>query len=308
MENYQLTADHWQQLGDDGTDLVARPPAAVIDHLLVAGTGLAADALIDAHLPLAELIMTMSDQVDERRDAMRGYLGLPSRWPTLIVGVTGGVASGKSLTARVLESILAATDDTKVEVVSTDGFLFSNRELAERGLLERKGFPETYDYAKLITFLTAIKTGSKLVPAPIYDHVTYDVLTRRVQIVDRPRILILEGVNLLQPAPPGDASGLLVSDFLDYSIYVDADESDLRTWFLRRTQDLRSRSAAEPTSFFAQFASVTDADFLAVGTAVWDTVNRPNLEAHIAPSRARADLIVEKAADHSIRRVLVRNH
>ena len=308
MENYQLTADQWQQLGAEGADLVPRPPAAVIDHLLVAAPDLSADTLIDAHLPLAELIMTMSDQVDERRDALRGYLGLPSRWPTLIVGVTGGVASGKSLTARVLESILAATDDTTVEVVSTDGFLFSNHELAERGLLERKGFPETYDYAKLITFLTSIKSGSKLVPAPIYDHVTNDVLTRRVQIVDRPRILILEGVNLLQPAPLGDASGLLVSDFLEYSIYVDADEPDLRTWFLSRTLHLRSQSAADPTSFFAQFSSLTDAEFVAIGSKVWDTVNRPNLEAHIAPSRARAELIVEKAPDHSIRRVLVRNH
>jgi type I pantothenate kinase len=308
MDTYRLTADQWHDGGDRPDELVPRPATTALDDLIEGPTDLSAEALIDAHLPLAELVATLADQEIERRDALRGVLGVPSRRPPLVVAVTGGVAVGKSMTAKVLRSILVASGELRIDVVSTDGFLFSNQELDQRGLLPRKGFPESYDHDELVTFLAAIKAGERRVPAPIYDHVTYDVLRTRVQIIDAPDVLILEGVNVLQPVPSASASRLLVSDFLDYSVYVDADEPNIRAWFLQRLHRLRAESATDPTSFFAQFSGLTDREFAAIGESTWDTVNRPNLEDHIAPSRFRADLVIEKAADHSVRGVLVRNH
>jgi type I pantothenate kinase len=313
MDRYELTAQQWSRLGHEGSDVVERPAASALADL-VDGDGdgeRSAESLIDAHLPLAELLAALADQERDRQDEMGRLFALPNRLPPFVVGVTGGVAAGKTVTAKVLEAILTATGEMRVAVVSTDGFLFSNRELETRGLTDRKGFPESYDHAGLITFLSAVKAGQRQLAAPMYDHVHYDVGADGEQTLPRPDILILEGINVLQPAPAGegptaDGGGLLVSDFVDFSIYVDADEPDIRTWFLRRLQNLRARSAGDPTSFFAGFESFTDAEFLAMGEAVWQAVNRPNLEHHIAPTRPRADLIMEKAADHSVRRVLVR--
>jgi type I pantothenate kinase len=313
MNAFELTADDWSRIARDQIDVVDRPSARALDGATDGGAEIPVDATIDAHLPLAELLATMVDSNRDREINLVRILGVRLR-PTLIVGITGGVASGKTVTARVLQSILTASGELQVDVVSTDGFLFPNAELEARGLTDRKGFPESFDHAKLIAFLGAVRAGYLRVAAPVYDHVAYDVMADREQAVHRPDVLIIEGLNILQPAPPaateeldGGDGGLLVSDFLDFSVYLDADEPDVRRWFLQRMQDLRSGSAGDDTSFFAAFASSTDDDFLAIGDAVWQAVNRPNLERHIAPTRHRADLIIEKAADHSVRRVLVRN-
>jgi type I pantothenate kinase len=310
MNAFELTADDWSRIARDQIDVVDRPSARALDGVTDGGAEIPVDAMIDAHLPLAELLATMVDNNRDREINLVRILGVRLR-PTLIVGVTGGVASGKTVTARVLQSILTTSGELQVDVVSTDGFLFPNGTLEARGLMDRKGFPESFDHAKLIAFLGAVRAGYFRVAAPVYDHVTYDVMADREQAVQRPDVLIIEGVNILQPAPPtaaGELDGdLLVSDFLDFSVYLDADEPDVRRWFLQRMQDLRAGSAGDDTSFFAAFASSTDDEFLAIGDAVWQAVNRPNLERHIAPTRHRADLIIEKAADHSVRRVLVRN-
>jgi len=244
-------------------------------------------AVLADHRPLAGLIASRV-----------GAPGHPR--PTFVVGIAGAVAAGKSLTAQVLAALLTAGDGPRPDVVSTDGFLYPNQELAKQGLTNRKGFPESYDRSRLVAFLSAVRAGH-VAEAPRYDHDRYDVVAGRCQLVDRPEVLIVEGVNVLQADPVGPT----VSDFLDFSIYLDADEVDLHRWFLARMRALRASSAGDPGSFFAGFATFSDDEFSAIGDAVWTSINRPNLVDHIAPTRARADLVLEKASDHTVRRVVL---
>ena len=290
----ELTGDQWRA-GAAGPPFDLRPadPGAigpVADHLASTGVVLPAAtlaAVVADHRPLAGLVA--------------GRFSAPGhQHPTLVVGIAGAVAAGKSLTAQVLAALLTAGDGPRTDVVSTDGFLYPNQELAKRGLTERKGFPESYDQARLVAFLSAVRSGH-VAEAPLYDHDRYDVVAGRVQLVDRPEVLIVEGVNVLQAAPPGPA----VSDFVDLSVYIDADETDLHRWFLIRMRALRAASTGDPSSFFAGFAGFSDNEFSAIGDAVWTSINRPNLVDHIAPTRTRADLVLEKAPDHTVRRVVL---
>jgi len=231
-----------------------------------------------------------------------------SRTP-FVIGVAGSVAVGKSTTARVLQEMLARWPDTpRVELVTTDGFLYPNAVLEERDLMSRKGFPESYDRRALLRFVAEVKSGAAEVRAPKYDHLTYDILTDDEVVVHRPDVLIVEGLNVLQPARLDEEgrSALAVSDFFDFSIYVDADTSDIKRWYTDRFLSLRQTAFADPDSFFARFAELTDERAVELAGEFWDSINAPNLVENILPTRGRANLVLTKGPDHAVTKVRLR--
>jgi type I pantothenate kinase len=226
-----------------------------------------------------------------------------------IIGLAGSVAVGKSTTARVLKALLARWPNTpKVDLVTTDGFLLPNAELSRHGAMERKGFPESYDTAALLQFLHDIKAGHKRVTAPLYSHLVYDRVPGEERVVESPDILIVEGLNVLQPARlPRDGTAIpFVSDFFDFSIYLDGHEDDLHRWYVTRFMKLRQTAFRDPRSYFAKYAEVPEAEALKIADHLWTTINLPNLRENILPTRQRASLILAKGASHRIESVALR--
>jgi type I pantothenate kinase len=226
-----------------------------------------------------------------------------------IIGVAGSVAVGKSTAARVLEKLLARWPNTpKVSLITTDGFLLPNAELRRMGLMERKGFPESYDGQALLNFLARVKGGEAQVKAPLYSHLVYDVIPGEEVTIDRPDILIVEGLNVLQSARPAkDAKAIpFVSDFFDFSIYMDADEGMLRQWYVERFMTLRQTAFRKPESFFRRYADLDEEEALATANGLWDRINLPNLRENILPTRPRASLILHKGQSHRIEEVALR--
>lgn len=226
-----------------------------------------------------------------------------------VIGIAGSVAVGKSTVARLLRELIARWPTTPhVELVTTDGFLFPNAELERRGLMDRKGFPESYDRRSLLRFVQEIKAGRPEVTAPVYSHLTYDIVPDRQIVVRRPDVLIVEGLNVLQPArvTTEGRSSLAVSDFFDFSIYVDARERDVRRWYVDRFLGLRSTAFAQPESYFRRYAALSDEEAVHVAGTIWDSINAPNLEQNIRPTRGRATLVLTKGADHAVQRVRLR--
>lgn len=226
-----------------------------------------------------------------------------------IIGVAGSVAVGKSTTARVLKALLARWPNTpKVDLVTTDGFLLPNAELTRLGLMDRKGFPESYDTGKLLHFLADIKAGKRNVPAPLYSHLVYDVVPGEQTVVDRPDILIVEGLNVLQPARmPKDGTAIpFVSDFFDFSVYIDADEEDLHRWYVNRFLRLRHTAFRDPLSYFRRYAELAEAEAIATADGLWNRINLVNLQENIVPTRQRASLILKKGPSHRIETVSLR--
>jgi len=224
-----------------------------------------------------------------------------------IIGIAGSVAAGKSTTARVLQKLLSLTPgNPKVELITTDGFLYSNEELENRGLLNKKGFPESYDAKKLLSFLSGVKSGKEQLEVPLYSHLYYDIIKDKVQTFNRPDILIVEGINVLQVSNAKVRRRVFVSDFFDYSIYVDASEKDLRQWYLERFKKLQKTAFSNPDSYFHKYASYTEDNLMNFANQVWDEINLPNLQQNILPTRFRADLILEKSKNHLVRGVRIR--
>jgi type I pantothenate kinase len=226
-----------------------------------------------------------------------------------IIGVAGSVAVGKSTTARVLKALLARWPNTpKVDLITTDGFLLPNAELTRLGLMERKGFPESYDTGKLLHFLADIKAGKRNVPAPLYSHLVYDVVPGEQTVVDRPDILIVEGLNVLQPARmPKDGTAIpFVSDFFDFSVYIDADEADLHRWYVNRFLRLRHTAFRDPLSYFRRYAELPEAEAIGIADGLWSRINLVNLQENIVPTRQRASLILKKGPSHRIETVALR--
>jgi type I pantothenate kinase len=226
-----------------------------------------------------------------------------------IIGVAGSVAVGKSTTARILQALLQRWPASpKVDLVTTDGFLYPNAVLTERGIMERKGFPESYNRSRFVQFLADIKSGKGNVPVPVYSHLVYDVVPGSEIIIDRPDILIVEGLNILQPGelPKTGKPILFASDFIDFSIYIDADNDDLEAWFMERFFRLRETAFRDPNSFFRRFAEMSEKEAGEFGRMVWRKINLPNLLDNVLPTRGRADLILKKGKSHLIEDVQLR--
>ena len=226
-----------------------------------------------------------------------------------VIGIAGSVAVGKSTTARILKELLARWPSSpKVDLITTDGFLYPNEVLRRENLMERKGFPESYDIGALLRFLSAIKAGQPNVKAPRYSHLVYDVLPNEFTNVDRPDILIFEGINVLQARnlPAGGRIVPMVSDFFDFSIYIDADETIIHNWYVNRFMNLRNTAFRDPTSYFNRYASISETAALAIAEGLWENINLKNLRENILPTRPRADLILRKGQNHLIDMVALR--
>ena len=285
--------------------------AAEIERLRSFGDPIDLDEVQQIYLPLSRLLTMYVGGVDALHQVTTTFLKERTERTPFVIGVAGSVAVGKSTTSRVLQEMLARWPDTpRVELVTTDGFLYPNAVLEERDLMHRKGFPESYDRRALLRFVVEVKSGASEVRAPRYSHLTYDILPGEEVVVRRPDVLIVEGLNVLQPAPSAagtsSSSNLAVSDFFDFSIYVDARTSDVRQWYVDRFLSLRSTAFARPESYFHRYAGLSDAEAVARAESIWDAINAPNLVRNILPTRSRATLVLTKGGDHSVRRVRLR--
>ena len=255
------------------------------------------------YLPLSRLLNLQVQASHQLATVTDTFLGTPPSPVPFVIGVAGSVAVGKSTISRVLQELLARwPQHPNVELVTTDGFLYPNSILEERGLTERKGFPESYDRRTLLQFVASAKGGEEHLEVPIYSHVAYDVVPGETRMISRPDILILEGLNVLQAGQ----SGAVVSDYFDFSIFVDADTADIKDWYIERFLTLRDTVFAQPDAYFSRHAALSDEEAKDVATDIWNRINEVNLIERILPTRDRATLILEKARDHSVERVRLR--
>ena len=286
-----LTADEVQRL---------RSMNDPIDLEEVRRIYLSLSRLLSAHVEASQLLFRQRQAFFNAGDAVK---------TPFIIGIAGSVAVGKSTTARVLKELLQRWPSSpKVDLVTTDGFLWSNEVLRRENLMDRKGFPESYDVGALLRFLSAIKSGLRNVHAPLYSHLTYDVLAGQFVTIDRPDILIFEGINVLQTRDlPKDGNAVpFVSDFFDFSIYIDAEEQLIHEWYIDRFMRLRETAFRDPNSFFHRYASLSRDAAMAIAEGLWANINLKNLHENIQPTRPRADLILKKGADHLIEEVALR--
>ena len=267
------------------------------------------EEVVDIYLPLSQLLNFYVEASQGLHGETENFLGKGEGKVPFIVGLAGSVAAGKSTTARVLQALLARwSSHPRVELVPTDGFLFPNAVLEERGIMARKGFPESFDLPKLLKFLGDVKSGRGSVQVPVYSHLVYDVLSDKTLDIDQPDVVIVEGLNVLQPAslPKGGEAVPFVSDFLDFSIYIDAAEDLVEAWYVERFLRLRQTAFRDPASYFHRYSKLSETQARETGLSIWREINLINLKENILPTRKRADLILHKGADHAVDSVAIR--
>jgi type I pantothenate kinase len=293
---------------DEWAALRASTPLTLSENDLVQLQGinesLSMDEVIRVHLPLSRLLNLHISATQDLHKVRSAFLGSLAERTPYVIGIAGSVSVGKSTISRILQALLSRwPQHPKVALVTTDGFLYPNAVLEERGIMNRKGFPESYDLGRLIQFMADVKSGRSPVAAPVYSHFAYDIVPGEMQVVDAPDILILEGLNVLQS---GKGHPAFVSDFFDFSIYVDANEDDLLEWFIERFAKLRRTAFKDPRAYFHRFAGMPERDALDLAESIWRTINLVNLRQNILPTRERAELILWKGEKHAVGRISLR--
>lgn len=263
---------------------------------------------VEIYLPLTRLLNLYISARQSRNSVLDNFLNTTEHAPPFVIGIAGSVAVGKSTTARLLKALLSRWDKhPKVELITTDGFLMPNKVLNEKDLMSKKGFPESYDMKGLVQFVSDIKACKRHVTAPIYSHVTYDI-TNEKKTVDLPDVLIIEGLNVLQSGMdyPHDPHRVFVSDFVDFSIYVDADIQQIEKWYVERFMKFRESAFKKPGSYFSHYTKLSEEASVTKASNIWKTINGKNLEQNILPTRERAQLILKKGGDHMVENILLR--
>lgn len=299
-----FTRDEWRILEEHPNF-----PVSDIDlqQLQAMNEPLTQEEVADIYIPMVRLLEIHIAHYRRLHNERDEFFKRNSKPMPYIIGIAGSVAAGKSTTARVLQKLLSMSlQHPKVALVTTDGFLYSNKELEKRGIMNRKGFPESYDAKKLIAFLSGAKSGKEILEIPVYSHLYYDVMPEETQTIEIPDIIIVEGINVLQVSSKPLRRKVFVSDFFDFSIYVDAAEKDLKEWYLDRFLMLQKTAFSNPKSYFHKYSDIPIERLMEFGEKIWDEINSPNLKENILPTRFRADLIIEKSSEHVTRGIRMR--
>lgn len=302
----EFTRQQWATLRDSVPMTLTADEVA---HLKGINEDLSPDEVAEIYLPLSRLLNFYINSNLRRQAALEQFLGTDGQKIPYIISIAGSVAVGKSTTARVLQALLSRwPEHRKVELITTDGFLHPNAVLKERGLMKKKGFPQSYDMHRLVNFVSDLKSGAGQVTAPVYSHLVYDVIPDGDKLIQQPDIVILEGLNVLQSGMdyPHDPHHVFVSDFVDFSIYVDAEEDLLQNWYINRFLKFRQSAFTDPDSYFHHYSQLSEQEAIEVASGLWKEINWLNLQENILPTRERASLIMRKGSNHAIEKVRLR--